>query len=256
MKISKTIIMAVTTLMIAGVTTTACKNQRGDNTSEATTLAERQHQRGDNTSEASEQAERQHQRSDNTIEASCTGTIDHSTWKPDASTSVEFSAFPKNIDQWKQMQETLGTEPQGAAALQVMAFELYRNNRTDGEEALRLNNTTTNYNSTVERLREIMGNDKFYARPYIAWALLNGATPENGYSVEPPYIINMKVDPNKKYQQSQFLKGTVIYLLIDSKGWDTNWRGVEVVKPEGSKYFVVSNCPALYTQCKEAKTTK
>ena len=66
----------------------------------------------------------------------------------------------------------------------------------------------------------------------------------------------MKVDPNKKYQESQMLHGTVIYLLIDSKGWDTNWRGVEVVKPEGSKYYVISNCPAMYTQCKEAKASK
>ena len=61
----------------------------------------------------------------------------------------------------------------------------------------------------------------------------------------------MKRDPNKQPQVSQLLKGTVIYMLIDSKGWDTNWRGVEVVKPEGSDYYVVSNCPAMYTQCKE-----
>ena len=59
----------------------------------------RQHQRSDNTSEATTLAERQNQRSDKTIEASCTGTIDHSTWKPDASTSVEFSAFPKTINE-------------------------------------------------------------------------------------------------------------------------------------------------------------
>ncbi len=183
-------------------------------------------------------------------------TISHTEWVGDTKTSVEFDAFPKNIHEWKAMREKLGNEPQGAVALQVMAFELYRNNRADGEEALRLNNTPTNFNSTVGRLREIMGKDQYYARPYIAWALLKGATPENGYSVKAPYIVEMKVDPNKKYQKSQMLHGTVIYLLIDSKGWDTNWRGVEVVKPEGSNYFVVSNCPAMYTQCKEAKARK
>ena len=165
--------------------------------------------------------------------------ISHTRWVGDKKTSVEFDAFPTTLDEWKAMQQHLGSEPQGAVALQVMAFELY-------------NNTSTNYNSTVERLREIMGKDQYYARPYIAWAMLKGATPENGYTVRAPYKIEMKVDPNKKYQQSQLLHGTVIYLLIDSKGWDTNWRGVEVVKPRGSKYFVVSNCPAMYTQCKEA----
>ena len=235
MKISKVIILAVATILIMGATNTACKQAH-----------EGQVYDSQKTSEVAKK--------DAALQASCKGNIDHDAWNPDATTIVEFNAFPKNLDEWKQMQEMLGNEPQGAAALQVMAFELYRNNRADGEEALRLNNTATNYNSTIERLREIMGNDKYYARPYIAWAMLDGATSENGYKVDPPYSINMKVDPNKKYQESQLLHGTVIYLLIDSKGWDTNWRGVEVVKPEGSKYYVVCNCPAMYTQCKEAKT--
>lgn len=181
------------------------------------------------------------------------GTIDHNRWEGDKTTSVTFTAFPTTLVEWKAMQQQLGGEPQGAVALQVMAFELYRNNRTDGEAALKLNNTSTNYNSTVSRLHEIMGKDQYYARPYIAWALLKGATPENGYQVSAPFTVEMKVDPNKRYQESQLLKGTVIYLLVDSKGWDTNWRGVEVVKPQGTDYYVVSNCPAMYTQCKEAK---
>lgn len=237
MKISKVIILAVTTILVIGVTNNACKQTAKDKDSESL------------------QSNKIEDRSKANLQASCKGGIDHSTWNPDATTTVQFNAFPKNLDEWKQMQERLGYEPQGAAALQVMAFELFNNNRDDGEEALRLNNTATNYNSTIERLREIMGKDKYYARPYIAWAMLDGARPENGYKVDPPYSIKMKVDPNKKYQESLLLHGTVIYLLIDSKGWDTNWRGVEVVKPEGSKYFVVCNCPAMYTQCKEAKTS-
>lgn len=236
MKISKVIIWAVATLLTMGATCTACKQISKDKDS--------------GSQQSSKVSEK-----DAALQASCKRSIDHNTWNPDATTTVEFKAFPNNLDEWKQMQETLGNEPQGAAALQVMAFELYRNNRADGEEALRMNNTATNYNSTIERLREIMGNDKYYARPYIAWAMLDGATPENGYKVDPPYSIKMKVDPNKKYQESQMLHGTVIYLLIDCKGWDTNWRGVEVVKPEGGKYYVVCNCPAMYTQCKEAKTS-
>ncbi len=179
-------------------------------------------------------------------------TVSPTTWEPDKEVTVTFNQFPTSLAEWKRMQEQFGTTPEGAVALQIMAFELYRNNRTDGEAALRLNNTGTNYNSTVERLKEIMGKDQYYARPYIARAMLQGATPENGYTVRPPYTISLKVDPNKKYQESQLLHGTVIYLLIYSKGWDTPWRGVEVVKPQGSDYYVVSNCPAMYTQCKEA----
>lgn len=185
-------------------------------------------------------------------ENSRSSTISPTEWEPNKQVAVEFDHFPTSIAEWKRLQKQMGTTPQGAVVLQIMAFELYRNNRTDGEAALRLNNTSTNYNSTVERLREIMGKDKYYARPYIAWAMLRGATPENGYNVSEPHYVDIKVDPNKKYQESQLLKGTVIYLLINSKGWDTNWRGVEVVKPQGNDYYLVSNCPAMYTQCKEA----
>ena len=60
--------------------------------------------------------------------------------------TVNFDKFPATINEWKDMQSKLGGEPQGAVALQVMAFELYRTNRADGEQALRLNNTSTNYN--------------------------------------------------------------------------------------------------------------
>lgn len=231
----KTITVAVLMIAVAGSSFNSCAQRRAKNR-----RAARSERINDVASKAS------------AVQASTSG-ISPTEWEPNKEATVTFNAFPTTIEEWKEMQKQLGGEPQGAVALQVMAFELYRNNRTDGEQALRLNNTSTNYNSTVGRLREIMGKDKYYARPYIAWALLQGATPENGYYVRPPYTISMKVDPNKKYQESQLLKGTVIYLLVDSKGWDTNWRGVEVVKQAGSDHYVVSNCPAMYTQCKEAK---
>lgn len=180
------------------------------------------------------------------------GDIDHTRWISDARSAVSFDAMPTTLARWEEMQKSLGKEPQGAVALQVMAFELFRRNREDGMQALRLNNTPTNFNSTVLRLKEIMGNDAYYARPYIAMAMLRGATPANGYTPSKPLTVELRVDPNKKYQLSQMLNGTVIYLQLNSQGWDTNWRGVEVVKPAGSDFFLVSNCPALYTQCKAA----
>lgn len=236
-KSHKLLPIAFVTLMIVAITGNACAQRRGK-------------MRKINTTEKKDAATQQSKINKN---VSITGFVNPDQWEGDARAGVTFNNFPTSLEEWKDMRASLGNEPQGAVALQVMAFELYRNNRADGEEALKLNNTSTNYNSTVERLKEIMGKDKYYARPYIAWAMLRGATPENGYTVRPPYIIDMKVDPNKKYQESQILHGTVIYLLIDSKGWDTNWRGVEVVKPQGSDYYVVSNCPAMYTQCKASK---
>ena len=146
----------------------------------------------------------------------------------------------------------IATEPQGAVALQVMAFELYRRNPEIGEKALKMNNTEVNFTQTLRQLKEMMDTkDANYARPYLAAALLKGATPDNAYKPSEPYTVSVRVNPTSKYQESDFLQGTVIYLQVDSKGWDTNWRGVEVVKPKGEQYYIVSNCPALYTQCKK-----
>ena len=183
------------------------------------------------------------------------GRISHDTWNKAQSSKVTFTGIPANLEEFKLVRQTLGKEPQGAVALQVMAFEMYRRDRAVGEQALKLNNTTTNFNSTIERLKEMMGKDKFYARPYLAAALLDGAKPANAYTPNWPYCVKIRVNPVNKYQESQFLGGTVIYLQIDSEGWDTNWRGVEVVRPDGEQFYVVSNCPAMYTQCKQIKGT-
>ena len=181
-----------------------------------------------------------------------TGTVNHDKWEGGQTTSVSFSGIPATLDQFKALQREVGVEPQGALALQVLAFEMFRRDAKLGEEALRLNNTQVNVQSTLHMLKEMMNvKDVFYSRPYIAAALMKGASVENGYQPDKPYTIEMRVDPAKKYQDSQLLGGTVIYLQINSKGWDTNWRGAEVVKPNGSDYYVVSNCPALYTQCKQ-----
>ena len=169
---------------------------------------------------------------------------------------MTFDSFPANIQEFEKVRALIGHEPQGAVALQVMAFELFRRNASDGTKALELNNTSTNNTSCLRQLKEIMSTkDTYYARPYIAAALLKGATPENAYVPSEPYQLEVRVNPVSKYQDSEFLGGTVIYLQIDSKGWDTNWRGVEVVKPDGDDYYVVSNCPAIYTQCKKIKGT-
>ena len=183
------------------------------------------------------------------------GRISHDTWNKAQSSKVTFTGIPANLEEFKQVRQTLGKEPQGAVALQVMAFEMYRRDRAVGEQALKLNNTTTNFNSTIERLKEMMGKDKFYARPYLAAALLQGAKNTNAYTPKYPYEAKIQVNPVSKYQESEILDGTVIYLQVISEGWDTNQRGVEVVRPDGEDYYVVSNCPAMYTQCKKIKGT-
>ena len=184
------------------------------------------------------------------------GKINHGKWSKHQKSTITFTNVPATLDEFIQVRKTLGVEPQGAVALQIMAFEMYRRNPELGKKALELNNTDTNLSSTLRQLQQVMNEaDKSYARPYLAAALLKGAKPTNAYQPEYPYQVKVQVNPVTKYQESELLDGVVIYLQVISEGWDTNQRGVEVVRPDGEEFYVVSNCPALYTQCKKIKGT-
>lgn len=183
------------------------------------------------------------------------GKINHDSWNKSQKSTVTFSRFPADMDEFRQVRDFLAREPQGAAALMVMAMELYHRDKEMGLEAVKMINTSSNYNSVISRLRDILGNDESYARPYLPAALLVGANAKNAYSPTEPYRVKVRVNPVTQYQESELLDGTVIFLQIDGAGWDTNWRGIEVVKPDGEEYYLVSNCPALYTQCKKIKGT-
>ena len=181
------------------------------------------------------------------------GKINHERWEKGQTAEVEFSRIPQNIEEFMELQSTLGKEPQGAVALQIMAFEMFHRDQEMGSKALELNNTPTNLNSTKRQLKEVFRDGDSYARPYLAAALLAGATAENAYTPSKPYRVSMRVDPVTKYQYSSDYDGEVIYLQVDSKGWDQNWRAVQVVKPADSDYYGVFNCPALYIQCKKIR---
>lgn len=183
------------------------------------------------------------------------GKINHTKWiKPSpimGQSTVTFSAFPTNVEEFQKAQEVLGLEPQGAVVLQLMAMELYRHDKVAGEECLKMVNTDTNLPGVLRRLKEILLSDDSYGRPYLVATFLQGATPKNGYNPKNPYQVKVRVHPVNQYQGSNSLRGLVLFLQVYSDGYDTPWRGVEVVKQKGDTYYRVSNCPSMYTQCKE-----
>lgn len=178
-----------------------------------------------------------------------TGKINHDDYDKTQTSTVSFSRIPETLEEFLELQKDLGVEPQGALALQVIAFEMYRRDKTVGAEAMRANNTPTNFNDCMRQLPQKLGKDPSYAQPYIVAALMLGASPANGYQPRKPYTISVRVNPAVEYKESQLLGGTVLFLQINSQGWSQNWRGAEVVKPYDSDYYLVSNCPAFYVGC-------
>ena len=168
------------------------------------------------------------------------------------SDKVSIEKIPATLEEFQALQTQLGTTPEGCIMLQLVAMEMYRRDRNVGTECLRLNNTDTNLSYVTNRLKEIFREGDSYARPYLVSTFFKGAKPSNGYNPDKPYTIQVRRDPTRPNdERSQMLKGYVKHLQVYSDGYDTPWRGVDVVQQKGDEYYRVSNCPSIYTQCKE-----
>ena len=183
------------------------------------------------------------------------GTISHTDHTPGQSGTVTFSRFPFSVAEFKQAREQIGGEPHGAAALQIMASEMWRRNNQRGKECIDLNNTNTNVSSSVvNRLTDVYRAST--QRPYQMAAYLKGASPENGYNPTKPYTVELRVAAGRPYNHSTDYQATVIPLEVISYGHDSGSVPVSVLKTnrpgeasEG-KYFIVFECSSLYLQCK------
>ena len=132
-----------------------------------------------------------------------------------------------------------------------MAMELYGRNRATGEKCLRLLfGTASNAEAIIRELDSKLYRSAYspqedlYVQRYLPAALLKGGRAESAYSPDIPYTVQML--PSVTRNQGDFL-----YLNIYSEAWDTNLRGVELKK--NGEYYIVSNCPSCYSQCKVMK---
>ena len=188
------------------------------------------------------------------------GTLTAEKYDAKATGMVTFNHMPEGYAEFEAVYtQFLGKTPHGAAAMMPMAMELYRRDRDTGLQCLKLLCYPSNVNSVTSILNNKFGATRFsptddpYLQPYLPAAVLKGATPDNGYTPIRPYTVEMKASVNT-HKGMQFMgSGTVVYLYIMGKGWDTEQRQVEVIRQPDSQLYQVFNCPSLYTQCKPIK---
>ena len=188
------------------------------------------------------------------------GTLNAETYNAQAMGMVTFTNIPSDYAEFETVYtQFLGKTPHGAAAMMPMAMEMYRQDRDTGLQCLKLLYYPTNVNSVTSILNTKYGPSQFassndpYLQPYLPAAVLKGATPDNGYTPQRPYTVEMKASVNK-HQDLQFAgSGRVVYLYVMGKGWDTEQRQVEVIQQPDNPLHQVFNCPSLYTQCKQIK---
>ncbi len=179
------------------------------------------------------------------------GSINPDKWKAGEEAVVTFSRFPKTVAEFRQAQQKLGGRPEGAVVLQLMAFEMYHRNAKMGEECIKLCNVDINHYSVLSRIKEVYRKNDTYGREHLVATFLGGATPKNGFNPTKPYTVRVRSSRVHNYERAQSLKGYVLHLEVYSSGYDTHWRGCDVVKQKGSNYYKVSNSPSMYVQCQE-----
>lgn len=176
--------------------------------------------------------------------------------KPTA--TVTFTNVPSDYEEFEAVYtQFLGKSIHGTAAMIPMAIEMYARDAEMGRQCFELIcNSSATVSGIIRILKEKLPRNADYSdsycQRYMAAALLKGATANNAYTPSYPYTVQMCQSANDPQNTSY---GRVTYLYILAKGWDTEQRQVEILKPDDGGLYKVFNCPSCYTQCKNIKGT-
>jgi hypothetical protein len=171
---------------------------------------------------------------------------------------VTFTNVPSSYEEFEAVYtQFLGKTIHGTAAMIPMAIEMYARDAAVGRQCFELIcNGPATVSGIIRILKEKLPPNADYSdsytQRYMAAALLKGATAKNAYTPDYPYTVQMCRSANDPQESSY---GTVTYLYILAKGWDTEQRQVEILKPDDGGLYKVFNCPSCYTQCKNIKGT-
>lgn len=188
------------------------------------------------------------------------GNFTAEEYRMDAVATVTFTNVPESYGEFEAVYtQFLGLTPHGAVAMMPMAMEMFRRNSDEGQRCLELLCWPSNVYSVTSQLKNKFSASQYssqndsYIQPYLPAAVLKGATPDNGYTPDYPYTVQMKASVNRHQELTMSGGGKVMYIYVMGKGWDSEQRSVEVILPTGRTLHQVFNCPSLYTQCKQIR---
>ena len=146
------------------------------------------------------------------------GTLNIDRYDQQATGEVTFTHVPADFAEFETVyKQFLGKTPHGTAAMMPMAMELYGRDRALGLQCLQLICYPSNVSSVTSILdtkykasSQSPDNDPYIQR-YLPAAVLKGATPDNAYSPQEPYTVEMKASVNSHKQMQLVGSGTVIH---------------------------------------------
>ena len=168
-------------------------------------------------------------------------------------TTVEFTHFPDNEEEFKAVQEQLlGHSRPGTLALCLFSFEMYRRDRKVGEKCLKLCNLSANATITLSRISQKFPSNRFeksedpYVQPYLVATYLKGATEANHYTPDTPYVLTFTYNDNPNLLQGEYsstYQGHIYYYNVSWNG--DGQRNADVLVPDDGSLVMVHGCANL-----------
>ncbi|MCX7999588.1 MAG: hypothetical protein N3A69_11665, partial [Leptospiraceae bacterium] len=103
------------------------------------------------------------------------------------------SKLPASIEEFEQLRDSLATTPEGGAVILIVAAQLYTKNQNLGKQALTVAIDSSELGKgNWYKGFEPSGSFKFQIsqldqKPYIPFAYVEGANPQNSYQTNPPF---------------------------------------------------------------------
>ncbi|NLB50874.1 MAG: hypothetical protein GX809_04770 [Clostridiaceae bacterium] len=105
--------------------------------------------------------------------------------------TISFPSLPENLDQFMPLAEDMMKEPQGTAALLIVALGLYVKEREAGLAAL---NVLHGPRPLSVRDQQFI-RDRLMDKPYLPDSYFVGARPDNNYTPDQPWTLEIQPDP-------------------------------------------------------------
>jgi hypothetical protein len=117
---------------------------------------------------------------------------------------ITLEKMPSSVEEFKALQKTFATQPQGGAAMMIVALLIYSENQELGQQIVtlatnesRLVDGSKGYenkqiaNIELQRLR-----DRVAGKAYVIKSYFHGAYPSNGYQASTPHKIDTFLNPH------------------------------------------------------------
>lgn len=190
----------------------------------------------------------------NPIQIHFDGSIAPNEFDPNSDRcKMSFNRFPNTKEEFLDLREKIGTTPEGSALLFLMSMELYRRNKSAGEQCVNLMITEGNhYDVLGYKLPELFrSSDKYYDRPYQVAGMLQGTSPEKGYNLTPPYKFEVMTLKDNYREVNMGGKGHQVKMyIVQPSGVKSTTGNPSIVfvrvpaTPSVRKYFIGSDVGA------------